>query len=86
MDKLIAGMFIGAITSFAFSWGSRPPRDIKVYSVQPDDSYCQPREPWCDGKHGLVRKQDKEVIDFQKGWIAMSPEDFTRVIETCPRE
>ena len=74
------------ISSCAYGKGSRPPRDIKVYSIQPDNSFCNPVDEWCRGKSGLVRKQAKEVKSFEDAadYIALSPEDFQRVISTCP--
>jgi hypothetical protein len=43
-------------------------------------------DEWCRGKSGLVRKQAKEVKSFEDAadYIALSPEDFQRVISTCP--
>lgn len=77
---------IVAVSSCAYARGSRPPRDIKVYSIQPDDSFCNPMDSWCMGKSGLVRKQAKEVKPFEEseGYLALSPEDFQRIISTCP--
>jgi len=73
------------ISSCCHSLGSRPPRDIRVYAVYADDSYCD--ASWCQGKIGLVRKQAKEVIPFRdaNGYIAVSPEDFKRVLDKCPK-
>jgi hypothetical protein len=79
---------IVALTSCSsFAKGSRPPRDIKVYSIQPTQDFCDPVEPWCQGKVGLVRKQSKEVKSFESSadYLALSPEDFQRIIQTCPQ-
>lgn len=82
---LIAG--VSLLASCVSAKGSKPPRDIKVYSIQPDVSYCNPEAAWCQGKVGLVRKQAYEVLPFvdSKGYYAVSPEDFLLLIQTCPR-
>lgn len=71
----------------AFGHGARPPADVKLYSAQPDDSYCIPKEPWCEGKAGFVRKQDKELKPFDKGvqgWLLLSPSDLQLLVQHCP--
>lgn len=75
-----------AFVSCAYSRGAKPPeREIKVYSIQPDSTYC--REAWCQGRVGGVRVQAKEVRSFSqmKNYLAVSPEDFQHIIQTCPR-
>jgi outer membrane biogenesis lipoprotein LolB len=75
------------LISCASAKGSRPPKDIKVYTIQTKDDYCQPVQEWCRGKIGLVRKQAKEVKSFQSSddFIAISPSDFQLIINSCPR-
>lgn len=70
----------------SFAHGSRPPQDIKVYSIQPTNDFCSPVEPWCQGKTGLVRKQSKEVKSFidSADFLAISPADFKQILNNCP--
>lgn len=48
-----------------------PAIDIKIYSVQPE---------------GLVRKQSNETLslDAAKGFVAMSFDDFLKLLSSCP--
>lgn len=73
------------VSSCAHSNASRPPRDIKVYKIYSDNRFCD--AAWCQGKTGLVRKQDKEVKPFSESndYIAVSPEDFKRILDRCPK-
>lgn len=73
------------LSSCCHSMGSRPPRDIEVYSIKPNSSYCD--GAWCQGKVGLVRKQAHEVLPFSQAedYLAVSPEDFKRVLDRCPK-
>lgn len=73
------------LSSCAYSRGSKAPKDVKVYEFHPDSSWC--RSQWCEGKSGFVRAQAKEVIPATRarGMVAMTPEDFARVLEACPK-
>lgn len=80
-------IFLLALANCAsYAHGARPPRDIKVYSIQSTNDYCNPVEQWCQNKVGLVRKQDKEVLPFNQSddYLALSPQDFQKIISSCP--
>lgn len=74
-----------ALSSCAFSKGAKPPKDIKAYEFHPDNSWC--KSEWCQGKTGFVRAQAREVIapERARGMVGMTPEDFTRLLEACPK-
>ena len=75
------------LLSCAHAGGGRPPRDVKVYVIYGDTSYCNPVEPWCQGKVGLVRRQAQQVIPFEEAneYFALTPDDFNKVIQGCPK-
>jgi hypothetical protein len=74
-----------SLSNCAYSLGSRAPKNVKVYVFYPDSSWC--KQDWCQGKSGFVRSQAQEVIPVSKakGMIAMTPDDFSRVLEACPK-
>jgi hypothetical protein len=81
-------VFLIVSSSVACALGGRPPREVKIYILYPDNSFCDPVEPWCQDKVGLVRKQSKEVKSFEdsKEYICMSNSDFVKIVQSCPRE
>lgn len=83
--KTLSIALVVATSSCAYSLGPKPPKDIKIYSHQPTDAYC--KEAWCKGKVGFVRTQSKEHKSYSQAadWVAMSPQDITRLLEACPR-
>ncbi len=83
--KKISLLVAFGLSACAFGRGARPPANVKIYVVEPDDSYC--RAEWCRGKVGLVRTQAQEVKSFEKskGFYALSPEDLQVLISQCPQ-
>lgn len=83
--KMLSTALVVVLSNCAFSKGAKPPADIKVYSSQPNDSYCG--AGWCKGKTGAVRTQSQEVIPYSKtqDYIMMSPDHFSRLLEACPK-
>ena len=83
--KTLSIALVVSLSSCALAGGSKGPKDIKVYSHQPDDSYC--KESWCRGKIGFVRVQSKEVKTYRQAqnFIGMSTDDFSRLLEACPK-
>ena len=78
-------MLAVAISSCASAGGGKAPKDIKIYSHQSDDSYCQ--KDWCKGKVGFVRVQAEEVISYReaKNFVGMTHNDYSRIVEACPK-
>lgn len=85
--KIFSISVVVSLSACAYGRGARPPAEVKLYVIFPDDSYCLPVEPWCQGQNGLVRKQDKEVKPFglSKGMYALSSEDLQIIISRCPQ-
>jgi hypothetical protein len=83
--KMLLIAIVVLLSNCAYSNGAKAPKDIKIYAFYPDDSWCQ--SSWCDGRSGFVRAQAKEVVPVSKakGWIGMSPDDFSRLLEACPK-
>lgn len=83
--KMLSIVLVVSLSSCAHAFGGKAPKDIKVYSSQPNDSFC--KEPWCNGASGAVRVQAKEVKEYSetKNWIMMTSSDFERILEACPR-
>jgi hypothetical protein len=83
--KMLSIVLVVALSSCAFSMGPKAPKDVKIYEFHPGTKWC--RSEWCQGKTGFVRAQAKVVIPATnaEGFIAMTPEDFGRIIESCPR-
>lgn len=83
--KMLSIVIVALLSSCAYSLGSRAPKDVKIYVFYPDSSWC--KAEWCQGKSGFVRAQAREVVPVSKarGWVAMSPDDFSRVLEGCPK-
>lgn len=82
---LIAGVSL-LFSCASFSFGGRPPREVKIYESNTTDKYCNPVEAWCQGRVGLVRKQEKEVLAYEDsdGMVAMTKAHFNIITAQCP--
>lgn len=83
--KTLSISLVVVLSNCAFSMGPKAPKDIKIYEFNSDAKWC--RSEWCAGKSGFVRAQAKQVIAPKdaNGFIGMTPEDFSRVLEACPK-
>jgi hypothetical protein len=79
------------LCSCAWGFGGRKPQGVSLYSVQPDGAAACPVkngefEEWCGGEEGLYRPSAKDHLTFTEGknYIAVSPEDFNKIIKSCP--
>lgn len=68
-----------------------PEVSVSLYTIQPNDDLCPVDETgmkasWCAGKSGLFRPKDKQFLSLgeSKGYIAMSFEDFLKLLGSCP--